>query len=83
MLTRLGMLNVDAFTIMKTAGPRQHQISQRYVHPSLESVESTFQKLEVSNQFQKLEVSNQLPPRKGEGIRSKSAVRRNRRKILK
>jgi hypothetical protein len=74
MLTRLGMLNVDAFTIMKTAGPRQHQISQRYVHPSLESVESTFQKLEVSNQ---------LPPRKGEGIRSKSAVRRNRRKILK
>jgi len=33
MLTRLGMLGVDAFTIMKIAGHSSITISQRYVHP--------------------------------------------------
>jgi integrase len=78
MLTRLGMLGVDAFTIMKLAGHSSITISQRYVHPSPESVESAFEKLEASNQ---------LPSRKGVGIEmgiaSKSAMRRNRRKVLK
>jgi integrase len=78
MLTRLGMLGVDAFTIMKIAGHSSITISQRYVHPSPESVESAFEKLEVSNQ---------LPSRKGVGIEmgigSKIEVRRNRRKVLK
>jgi integrase len=32
MLTRLGMLGVDAFTIMKIAGHSSITISQRYVH---------------------------------------------------
>jgi len=76
MLTRLGMLGVDAFTIMKIAGHSSITISQRYVHPSPESVERAFEKLEVSNQ---------LPPRIGVGIElgigDKNAVRRNRRKI--
>ena len=78
MLTRLGMLGVDAFTIMKIAGHSSITISQRYVHPSPESVERAFEKLEVSNQ---------LPPRIGVGIElgigGKNAVRRNRRKVLK
>jgi integrase len=78
MLTRLGMLGVDAFTIMKIAGHSSITISQRYVHPSPESVERAFEKLEVSNQ---------LPPRIGVGIElgigSKNAVRRNRRKVMK
>jgi integrase len=78
MLTRLGMLGVDALTIMKIAGHSSITISQRYVHPSPESVERAFEKLEVSNH---------LPPRIGVGIElgigSKNAVRRNRRKILK
>jgi integrase len=78
MLTRLGMLGVDAFTIMKIAGHSSITISQRYVHPSPESVESAFEKLEMSNQ---------LPSRKGVGIEmgigSKIEVRRNRRKVLK
>jgi len=33
MLTRLGLLGVDAFTIMKIAGHSSITISQRYVHP--------------------------------------------------
>jgi hypothetical protein len=44
------MLVVDAFTIMKIAGHSSITISQRYVYPSPESVESAFEKLEVSNQ---------------------------------
>ena len=59
MLTRLGLLGVDAFTIMKIAGHSSITISQRYVHPSPESVERAFEKLEVSNQS---------IPRKGVGI---------------
>ena len=50
MLTRLGLLGVDAFTIMKIAGHSSITISQRYVHPSPEPVESAFEKLEMSNQ---------------------------------
>ena len=48
MLTRLGMLGVDAFTIMKIAGHSSITVSQRYVHPSPESVERAFEKLEES-----------------------------------
>ena len=34
MSTRLGLLGVDAFTVMKIAGHSGVTISQRYVHPS-------------------------------------------------
>jgi integrase len=78
MLTRLGLLGVDAFTIMKIAGHSSITISQRYVHPSPESVERAFEKLEMSNQPN---------PRKGVGIESgiggRSGVRRNRRNAMK
>jgi integrase len=78
MLTRLGMLGVDAFTIMKIAGHSSITISQRYVHPSPESVERAFEKLEVSNQLPaRIEVGIEL------GIGSKNEIRRNRRKLLK
>jgi hypothetical protein len=75
MLTRIGLLGVDAFTIMRIAGHSSITISQRYVHPSPESVERAFEKLEVSNQ----------PPRRmGPGIElgiaGKNGVRQNRRK---
>jgi integrase len=39
-LPRLGLLGVDAFTIMKIAGHSSIRISQRCVRPSPESVES-------------------------------------------
>jgi integrase len=39
MLTRLGEAGVDAFTIMKIAGHSSITVSQKYIHPSPESVE--------------------------------------------
>ena len=78
MLTRLGLLGVDAFTIMKIAGHSSITVSQRYVHPSPESVERAFEKLEESRQgVARIGVGIEL------GIGSKSAVGRNRRKIMK
>lgn len=49
MLTRLGEAGVDAFTIMKIAGHSSITISQRYVHPSTQSMENAIAKLEVHN----------------------------------
>lgn len=47
MLTRLGEAGVDAFTIMRIAGHSSITISQRYGHPSPESVERAFARLEA------------------------------------
>jgi hypothetical protein len=47
------MLGVDAFTIMRIMripGHSSSTILRRYVHPSPESVELAFEKLEASNQ---------------------------------
>jgi hypothetical protein len=78
MLTRLGLPGVDAFTIMKMAGPSCITISQRYVHPSPESVERAFEKLEQSNQpIARKGVGIEL------GIGGKSGVRQNRRNTMK
>jgi len=49
MLTRLGEAGVDAFTIMKIAGHSSITVSQRYVHPSPESLERAFERLELLN----------------------------------
>jgi len=49
MLTRLGEAGADAFTIMRVAGHSTVVVSQRYVHPSEESVERAFERLEALN----------------------------------
>ena len=49
MLTRLGEAGVDAFTIMKIAGHSSITVSQRYVHPSPESLKCAFERLESLN----------------------------------
>jgi integrase len=49
MLTRLGEAGADVFTIMKIAGHGSITISQRYVHPTPESLERAFEKLEAFN----------------------------------
>lgn len=49
MLTRLGEAGADAFTIMKIAGHSSVTTSQRYVHPSPESLERAFERLEALN----------------------------------
>ena len=47
--TRLGESGADAFTIMKLMGHSSVTVSQRYVHPSPESVERAFERLQVLN----------------------------------
>src|SRR5436305_3900241 len=47
--TRLGESGADAFTIMRLMGHSSVTISQRYVHPSPESMERAVQRLEASN----------------------------------
>ena len=49
MLTRLGEAGVDAFTIMKAAGHSDIKVSARYVHPSPETMERAFEKLDEMN----------------------------------
>jgi integrase len=44
--TRLGEAGADAFTIMRLMGHSTVTVSQRYVHPSRESVERAFDRLE-------------------------------------
>jgi integrase len=50
MLTRLGESGADAFTTMRVAGHSTVVVSQRYIHPSPESVERAFERLEVLNE---------------------------------
>lgn len=47
--TRLGESRADVFTIMKLMGHSSVTVSQRYVHPSPESIERAFERLETLN----------------------------------
>jgi integrase len=49
MLTRLGESGADAFTIMRIAGHASVTTSQRYVHPTPESMERAFERLQDLN----------------------------------
>ena len=49
MLTRLGEAGADAFTIMRIAGHSSVTVSQRYVHPTPETLERAFERLEALN----------------------------------
>src|SRR5215471_18145089 len=60
MLTRLGEAGADAFTIMKIAGHSSVTVSQRYVHPSPDSLERAFERLDALNAA-KRETAPQAP----------------------
>lgn len=49
-LTRWGQSGADAFTIMKLAGHASVTVSSRYVHPTGETVELMFDRLQALNQ---------------------------------
>jgi integrase len=49
MLTRPGEAGADAFTIMKIVGHSSVTVSQRYVHPSPDSLERAFERLDARN----------------------------------
>jgi site-specific recombinase XerD len=52
MLTRLGEAGADTFAIQKIAGHSSILVSQRYVHPTPERLESAFAALEAYNTAQ-------------------------------
>jgi integrase len=54
--TRLGEAGADAFTIMRLMGHSSVTVSQRYVHPSPESVENAIARMESLGQQKKSEV---------------------------
>ena len=49
MLSWLGESGADAFTIMRIAGHSSVTVSQRYVHPSPELLETAFERLDAMN----------------------------------
>jgi integrase len=53
--TRLGEAGADSFTIMKLMGHSTVIVSQRYVHPSPESMEIAVSRLEALNATKRLE----------------------------
>lgn len=55
-LTRLGEAGADAFVIMKLAGHSSVTVSQRYVHPTPQSMEKAVERLQALN-----EAERQLP----------------------
>lgn len=62
MLTRLGESGADAFTIQRIAGHASIAMSQKYVHPSPESLERAFERLDALNQEQAAKVKVQKVP---------------------
>ena len=62
-LTRLGHSSADAFTIMKAAGHGSVVISQRYVHPTPERLETALTNLEAYNKQQSAELAEMGPER--------------------
>ena len=54
--TRLGESGAEAFTIMKLMGHSSVTISQRYVHPTPETVERAFERLQILNEKARSEV---------------------------
>jgi hypothetical protein len=48
--TRLGETGADAFTIMKVIGHSTVVVSQKYVHPTAETVERAFERLNAANE---------------------------------
>src|SRR5262245_1075125 len=51
--TRLGESGADAFTIMKLMGNSSVTVSQKYVHPTPESLERAMKRLDARNQDMK------------------------------
>ena len=77
--TRLGEAGADAFTIMRLMGHSSIEISQRYVHPSPESLERAIERFENLNATSG---RPNVPARSGVGTNSDTGIaRHSRRKV--
>jgi integrase len=59
--TRLGEAGADAFTIMRIMGHSSITVSQRYVHPTPETMENAFLALELASRQAQEKLSQQQP----------------------
>jgi hypothetical protein len=68
--TRLGESGADAFTIMRVMGHSTVTVSQRYVHPTPETLERAFERLEERNlrAATRLQATEMLPAREIAGV---------------
>src|SRR5262249_17498970 len=80
MLTRLGEAGADVFTIMRIAGHSSVTVSQRYVHPTPESMERAFERLENLNAIKAEELKCEAAAvgAEGVGLPTKVATSKNR-----
>ena len=62
MLTRLGEAGVDVFTIMRIAGHCSVVVSQRYVHPTPETLERAFDQVEAAAMADQRRVISETVP---------------------
>lgn len=70
--TRLGESGADAFTIMRIMGHSTVTVSQRYVHPTPETLERAFERLQERNQRAAERLQEQAKPAK---LHAQRAVR--------
>jgi hypothetical protein len=73
----LGEAGCDAFTIMRIAGHSSVTVSQRYVHPSPESMENAFEKLDALNRSRRGETAG-VPtnsPQQGKKPKAKNVAK--------
>src|ERR1022692_281736 len=59
--TRLGEAGADAFTIMRLMGHSSVTVSQKYVHPSPETMERAVQRLQTMNQGHEAAEGSRVP----------------------
>jgi hypothetical protein len=76
MLTRVGETGADSFTIKKTAGHSSVTTSEKYIHPSGETMERAFQRLETLN----LGAANLLNPAANSASPKKMSLRSSGRR---
>jgi len=73
--TRLGETGVDAFAIMRIMGHGSISISQRYVHPTPETIENAFLALDRANHTFELKMNQEIEQRdKWEGAATVSVT---------
>jgi integrase len=74
--TRLGEAGTDAFTIMKLMGNSSETVSQRYVHPTPETLERAVDRLQkLNSENRAAEDLKEKVPQESPPVKSRRAVK--------